>query len=165
MRWWILRKQFVIVTGTNEPSSWCYTDVFTVSVPTASWFGREDPAQSCIQSSLGTVLVFLNLYSFFGHRWTDINSCSCSTGSVQRKATLKIESMGTNGLPDRLFWGGGWRIQIWNNVIKEDEKDVEFGEVWGCDSLKKNVQLAKSMDMRHPRRPNVEFQYWMQPNV
>lgn len=103
--------------------------------------------------------------SFFGHRWTDINSCSCSTGSVQRKATLKIESMGTNGLPDRLFWGGGWRIQIWNNVIKEDEKDVEFGEVWGCDSLKKNVQLAKSMDMRHPRRPNVEFQYWMQPNV
>ena len=75
--------------------------------------------------------------SFFGHRWTDINSCSCSSGSVQRKATLKIESMGTNGLPDRLFWGGGWRIQVWNTVIKEDEKDVEFGEVWGCDFLKK----------------------------
>lgn len=94
--------------------------------------------------------------SFFGHRWTDINSCSCSSGSVQRKATLKIESMGTNGLPDRLFWGGGWRIQVWNTVIKEDEKDVEFGEVWGCDFLKKNVQLAKSMDMCHPKRPNIQ---------
>lgn len=125
-----------------------------------SWYPLMSPAKSQCESSSELVSASLNVQVLFYFLTTDAlnsNSCTCSIGPAQRKATLKIEPKGTNALHGWLFWGtkgGGVKNE---NVLASGISSVETVETlnsWLCVTIETGLNIQ---DCQKPNDLNTAF--------